>query len=83
VRPILGLAYFDTIERRFTDAFQAVEKEVINNDRGRLQQLAGRAALCVLAGQTEAAKSAGEENRWQSKMGRLAKPSLCMDPLQA
>jgi TolB-like protein/Flp pilus assembly protein TadD len=61
LRPILGLAYFDTIERRFTDAFQAVEKEVINNDRGRLRQLAGRAALRVLAGQTDAAKSAGEE----------------------
>jgi TolB-like protein/Tfp pilus assembly protein PilF len=59
--PILGLAYFDMMERRFTDAFQAVEKEVINNDRGRLRQLAGRAALRVLAGQTEAAKSAGEE----------------------
>jgi serine/threonine-protein kinase len=61
LRPILGLAYFDMIERRFTDAFQAVEKEVINNDRGRLRQLAGRAALRVLAGQTDAAKSAGAE----------------------
>jgi tetratricopeptide (TPR) repeat protein len=34
---------------------------VVNDDRARLQQLAARAALRVLAGQTEAAKSAGEE----------------------
>jgi tetratricopeptide (TPR) repeat protein len=49
------------MERRFTDAFQALEKEVIDSDRGRLQQLAGRAAVRVLQGQTDAAKSAGEE----------------------
>ena len=49
------------MERRFTDAFQALEKEVADDDRGHLQQLAGRVALRVLAGQTEAAKSAGEE----------------------
>jgi len=61
--PILGLAYLDVFERRFTDAFQAVEKEVVNNDRAHLRQLAGRAALRLLAGQTEAAKSAGEEAR--------------------
>jgi TolB-like protein/Tfp pilus assembly protein PilF len=53
--------YLDVIERRFTDAFQALEKKVISNDLGHLQQLAGRAALRLLAGQTEAAKSAGEE----------------------
>ena len=53
--------YLDVIERRFADAFQALEKEVVNDDRARLQQLAGRAALRVLAGQTEAAKSVGEE----------------------
>ena len=53
--------YLDVIKRRFTDAFQAFEKEVVNDDRAHLQQLAGRAALRVLAGQTEAAKSAGEE----------------------
>ena len=53
--------YLDVIERRFTDAFQAVEKEVVNDDRAHLQQLAGRVALRVLAGQPEAAKSAGEE----------------------
>jgi serine/threonine protein kinase/Flp pilus assembly protein TadD len=55
--------YLDIIERRFTDAFQALEKEVGNDDRARLQLLAGRAALRVLAGEPEAAKSAGEEAR--------------------
>jgi TolB-like protein/Flp pilus assembly protein TadD len=49
------------IERRFTDAFQAFEKQMGNSDRMHLQQLAGRGALRVLAGETEAAKSAGEE----------------------
>src|SRR5438876_4829943 len=48
------------MDRRFADAFQAFEKEVVNKDLGRLQQLAGRAALCLLAGEPEAAKSAGE-----------------------
>jgi TolB-like protein/Tfp pilus assembly protein PilF len=61
---IIGIwAYLDVIERRFTDAFQAFEKEVVNDDRAHLQLLAGRAALRVLAGQTEAAKSMGEEAR--------------------
>src|SRR5438876_7439044 len=49
------------MDRRFTDAFQAFEKEVVNKDLGRLQQLAGRAALCLLAGEPDAAKSAAEE----------------------
>jgi len=62
-RIIDARVYLEVIERRFTDAFQAVEKEVANDDRGHLQQLAGRVALRVLAGQTEAAKSAGEEAR--------------------
>ena len=53
-------AYLDVIERRFTDAFQEFEKGVVNDDRAHRQQLAGRAALHVLAGQTEAAKS-----RWR------------------
>src|SRR5262249_45534691 len=53
--------YLDVIERRFTDAFQGVEKKAANNERAHLQQLAGRVALRVLAGQTEAAKSAGAE----------------------
>jgi tetratricopeptide (TPR) repeat protein len=49
------------MERRFSDAFQTVEKEVGNDDRARHRLLAGRVALHVLAGQPEAAKSAGEE----------------------
>jgi TolB-like protein/Tfp pilus assembly protein PilF len=54
-------AYLDVIERRFTDAFQAVEKRVVNDDRARLQQLAGRVAIRLLAGEPEAAKSMGEQ----------------------
>jgi tetratricopeptide (TPR) repeat protein len=62
VQAIIGNeVYLDVIERRFTDASQAVENDVVNDDRGHLQHLAGRAALRVLAGQTETAKSAGEE----------------------
>jgi TolB-like protein/Tfp pilus assembly protein PilF len=53
--------YLDVIERRFTDAFQTVEKRVVNDDRAHLQQLAGRVAIRVLAGEPEAAKSMGEE----------------------
>jgi TolB-like protein/predicted Zn-dependent protease len=53
--------YLDVIERRFTDAFQALEKKVVGNDLGHLQHLAARVALRVLAGEHEAAKSAGEE----------------------
>jgi serine/threonine protein kinase/Tfp pilus assembly protein PilF len=54
-------AYLNVIERLFTDALQEFEKGEFNDDLGHLQQLAGRAALRVLAGQTEAAKSVGEE----------------------
>jgi len=53
--------YLDVTARRFTDAFQAVERRQINDDRAHLQQLAGRVAIRVLAGETEAAKSMGEE----------------------
>jgi serine/threonine protein kinase/Tfp pilus assembly protein PilF len=53
--------YLDVMERRFTDAFQAFDKEVVKKDLGRLQQLAGRAALRLLAGESDMAKSAGEE----------------------
>jgi tetratricopeptide (TPR) repeat protein len=49
------------LERRFIDAFQAFDKQTVNSDRARLYQLAGRVAIRVLAGQTEPAKSAGEE----------------------
>jgi len=54
-------AYLDVIERRFTEAFQEFEKAVVNDELTHLTQLAGRAALHVLAGQPEAAKSAGKE----------------------
>jgi TolB-like protein/Tfp pilus assembly protein PilF len=37
--------YLDVMERHFTDAFQAFDKEVVNDDRARLQRLAGRAAF--------------------------------------
>jgi TolB-like protein/Tfp pilus assembly protein PilF len=53
--------YLDVTDRRFIDAFQAVEKRVVNDDRAHLQQLAGRVAIRVLAGEPEAAKSMGEE----------------------
>ena len=55
--------YLHVMQRRFTDAFQALDKKVANNTRAHLQQLVGRVALRVLAGQPEAAKSAGEEAR--------------------
>jgi len=62
VAPMIGMwVYLDVMERRFTDAFQAFDKEVVNKDPGRLQQLAGRAALRLLAGESDIAKSAGEE----------------------
>ena len=62
VRAIIGIPiYLDVMERRFTDAFQALEKKVANNDLGRLHQLAGLVAVRVLAGEPEAAKSVGRE----------------------
>jgi serine/threonine protein kinase/predicted Zn-dependent protease len=62
VAPMIGMwIYLDVMERRFPHAFQAFDKEVVNEDLERLQQLAGRAALRLLAGQTDAAKSAGED----------------------
>jgi TolB-like protein/Tfp pilus assembly protein PilF len=53
--------YLDVIEGRFTEAFQEFEKGVVNDELTHLTQLAGRAALHVLAGQPEAANSAGKE----------------------
>jgi TolB-like protein/Flp pilus assembly protein TadD len=59
---IFGMrAYLDLIEKRFTDALQAFEKEVGNADPGHLQKLTVRAILRMLAGQIEEAKSAGKE----------------------
>jgi hypothetical protein len=61
---VLGIAVFlDVIQRHFTDAFQTFEKQMVNNDRERLDSLAGRVILCVLAGQSDGAKSTGEEAR--------------------
>jgi serine/threonine-protein kinase len=57
---VLGMPiYLDVIERRFTDAFQALEKRTSNNDR--LEQLFPRVILDLLTGQTESAKSTGEK----------------------
>jgi TolB-like protein/Tfp pilus assembly protein PilF len=53
--------YLDVIEGRFTEAFQEFEKGGVNDELTHLTQLSGRAALHVLAGQPEAAKSAGKE----------------------
>jgi len=53
--------YLYVVERRFNDALQAIEKNVVNDDRAHLQQLAGRVAVRVLAGEREAAESTGEE----------------------
>jgi tetratricopeptide (TPR) repeat protein len=56
---LIGIwAYLDMMQRRFTDAFQALEKNVDDDDSAHLRQLAGRVTLRVIAGQTEAAKSA-------------------------
>jgi predicted Zn-dependent protease len=52
-------AYLDVIERRFPDAFQTLENEAPNGDRSHL--LAARVALGVLAGETDAARSAAEQ----------------------
>ena len=58
VTAIIGMrVYLYAIQKRFSEAFQVFEREGL----GHLQQLSGRAALRVLAGQTEAGKSAGEE----------------------
>ncbi|HEY4638558.1 MAG TPA: hypothetical protein VIG87_01465 [Candidatus Udaeobacter sp.] len=54
-------AYLDVAERRFSDATQAVEKRVINDERAHLQQLAGRVVIHLLGGEREAAKSLAEE----------------------
>ena len=64
VTAIVGIrAYVEVFARRFNDAFQEFEKQMANSSLAHLQQLAGRAALRVLAGDVEAAKSTGEEAR--------------------
>ena len=60
VAAVLGIAaYLDVLERRFADALQVLEERNSNSDR--LRQLFPRVVLRLLAGQTDAAKSAGEE----------------------
>ena len=54
-------AYLDVTERRFSDATQAVENRVVNDERAHLQQLAGLVVIHLLAGEPEAAKSLAEE----------------------
>jgi TolB-like protein/Tfp pilus assembly protein PilF len=62
VAAVTGIwVYLDIIERHFPDAFRAFEKAAGNDERGRLQLLAGRVALRVLAGDAEPAKTMGEE----------------------
>jgi serine/threonine protein kinase/tetratricopeptide (TPR) repeat protein len=62
VASMIGMwVYLDVMERRFRDAVRSFEKEGVNDDLGRLQQLAGRAALRLLAGEPDVAKSAGDE----------------------
>jgi serine/threonine-protein kinase len=53
--------YLDLIQRRFTEAFEAVEKHMPKNDDEHLRQLVGRVVLRVLAGKIDAAKSTGEQ----------------------
>ena len=54
-----GRVYLDVIERHFPKAFQTLENEAPNGERGQL--LAGRVALAVLAGENEAARSAAAQ----------------------
>src|SRR5262249_26176380 len=71
--------YLDLLQRRFSDALQALEKEAAKNDREHLLQLVGRVVVRLLAGQTEAAKSAAEQ---RSRYLRLALESGLMTPSQ-
>jgi serine/threonine-protein kinase len=66
--------YLDLIQRRFSDAFEALEKEVAKNDREQLLQLVGRAVLRLLAGQTEAAKSTAEQAQPLLEAGLSERP---------
>jgi tetratricopeptide (TPR) repeat protein len=79
---VLGMpVYLDVIERRFADALQALEKRTSNNDR--LQQLFPRVVLRLLAGQAEAAKSAGEETLplLEARLGERPDDTLTMREL--
>src|SRR5262252_8163998 len=53
IEAIIGIGvYLDVIERRFADAFQALDKQAAKDDFEHLRQVAGRVALRVLVGQT-------------------------------
>jgi len=59
---LIGMpVYFDLLQKRFSDALQALEKEAAKNDREHLLQLVGRVVVRLLAGQTEATKSAAKQ----------------------
>jgi serine/threonine-protein kinase len=51
----------DVIGRRFANAFQALDKQVAKDEFEHRRQVAGRVALRIIAGQTEAAKSTGDQ----------------------
>jgi len=62
IQAIIGMpVYLEVIERRFADAFQALDKQEAKDDFEHLRQVAARVALRVLVGQTDAAKSTGEQ----------------------
>ena len=64
IAAILGMrVYLHVMERNFTNALLALEKEIDISDPRRLQQSVGRAALRLIEGNAEEAKSAGEEAR--------------------
>src|SRR5215510_4465462 len=84
IMSIIGMpVYLDVMQRRFTDAFQAREKGVVNDDHGRLQQLVRRVALHVLTGEPEAVKSAGEEALplLEARLKQLPNDSFAMTEL--
>jgi serine/threonine-protein kinase len=75
--------YLDVMQRRFTDASQAVEQQVANDDREHVQQLVGRVALRVLAGEPDVAKSAGEQALplLEARLRRLPDDTFAMTEL--
>ena len=62
IAAILGMGVnLDVIGRRFANAFQALDKQVAKDEFEHRRQVAGRVALRIIAGQTEAAKSTGDQ----------------------
>ena len=59
---IIGMRpYLDVMERRFTDALEAFEKEARSGNLESQQKLTVRAMLHLLAGESDAAKTAAEQ----------------------